>query len=122
MIAGKTWGLTKPLFSNENFEVHRIEVKPKHHCSKHKHEYKHNMFFVETGKLRVKVWKSDYDLCDETLLHSGDIMDVAPGEFHQFETLEAYTIAFEIYYSEPISGDIVRERCGGKNDIQLQGR
>jgi mannose-6-phosphate isomerase-like protein (cupin superfamily) len=117
MKNGKTWGETKLLFSNDNFEVHRIDIKQDMHCSKHKHVHKHNIFYVERGKLRVKVWKNDYDLVDETTLKAGDIMDVAPGEYHQFETMDERTVAFEIYYSEPISGDIVRETCGGKNDI-----
>lgn len=117
MINGKVWGETKLLFKNDNFELHRINIKANSHCSKHMHRFKHNMFYVEFGTLKVKVWKNDYDLVDETILTSGDIMDVAPGEYHQFETIDCITTAFEIYYSEPISGDILRDTCGGKNDI-----
>ena len=117
MKQGKVWGHTELIFKNENCEVHRIEIKPNSHCSKHKHSYKHNIFFVEKGILNIKVWKNDYDLIDTTKLSSGDRMDVAPNEFHQFETKDDYTIAFEIYYSEPISGDIVRENCGGGNEV-----
>ena len=83
MKSGKAWGLTKSLFSNDNFEVHRIEIKCKGFCSKHLHRYKHNIFFVESGCLKVKVWKNDYNLVDETKLDAGEIMDVSPGEYHQ---------------------------------------
>ena len=113
MKSGKCWGETRSLFTNENCEVHRIGILEKGYCSKHAHRHKHNIFYVEAGHLKVKVWKNDYDLVDETILGPGDIMDVAPGEYHQFEALKN-TIAFEIYYSEPISGDIVRESVGGK--------
>jgi hypothetical protein len=43
-------------------------------------------------------------------------MTVAPGEYHQFETIKDSAIVYEIYYSHPISGDIVRSTCGGKNE------
>ena len=38
--AGKVWGKTANIFSNPNFEVHRIEVNKGGYCSKHKHKYK----------------------------------------------------------------------------------
>ena len=40
-------------------------------CSKHLHKYKWNGFYVESGKMRVKVWQKDYDLVDETILEKG---------------------------------------------------
>jgi mannose-6-phosphate isomerase-like protein (cupin superfamily) len=113
MIAYKIWGSTKCLFENNNFEVHRIGIYKDGYCSKHMHMHKVNCFYVEAGKLKVRVWKKDYNLCDETILGPGDIMDVKPGEYHQFEAAQD-TIAFEIYYSEPISGDIIRESVGGR--------
>ena len=113
MKAGKVWGETRLLFKNDNFEVHRIEVKSMGYCSKHMHKYKHNMFYVEKGILVIDVWKNDYDLIDETHLHAGEIMDVAPGQYHRFENVGEPVVAYEIYYSEPISGDIVRESVGG---------
>mgnify|MGYP000713293983 FL=1 len=42
--AGKVWGKTANIFSNPNFEVHRIEVNKGGYCSKHKHKYKFNAF------------------------------------------------------------------------------
>lgn len=112
MKQGKIWGETELIFKNDNFEAHRIFVKKGGYCSKHYHQYKHNIFYVELGNLLVKVQKNNYNLIDGTNLFSGDKMDVNPNEMHWFEALDD-TIAFEIYYSEPISGDIVRESCGG---------
>jgi len=114
MISGKAWGATQLIFKNENFEVHRIDIMPNCFCSKHKHEYKHNIFYIEEGLLFVKVWKKDYDLIDITSLEKGQMMDVSPGEFHQFSTQDKPVVAYEIYYSKPIGGDIIRETCGGR--------
>ena len=35
-------------------------------------------WFVESGKMMVKVWQNDYDLVDETILNPGDFMRVKP--------------------------------------------
>lgn len=114
MISGKCWGSTRCLFQNDNFEVHRIVIKKGGYCSKHYHKYKHNIFYVESGRLEVEVWKNEYNLIDKTELGNNDITDVKPGEYHRFKAIED-TLAFEIYYPEPISGDIVRESVGGSN-------
>jgi quercetin dioxygenase-like cupin family protein len=112
MMFNKVWGSTKCLFKNENFEVHRIVIKKGGYCSCHKHEYKHNIFYVEYGHLEVEVWKNEYELIDITTLTDGSITDIKPGEFHRFKALQD-TLAFEIYYPEPISGDIIRKDHGG---------
>jgi len=113
MIQGKVWGSTTLLFKNDNFELHRITIYAGYKCSKHKHEYKYNMFYVEQGHLKIHVWKNDYKLCDTTEIVTGEITNVSPNEYHQFESVKD-TIAYEIYYSKPISNDIIRETCGGK--------
>ncbi len=113
MIAGKAWGLTQTLFNKNNVEIHRIEINQGGFCSKHRHLHKYNAFFVERGKLRVSVWKDDYDLIDETIIEAGGLTVVEPGEFHQFHAMES-TVAFEIYWVE-ITKDIERESCGGQS-------
>ena len=112
MIAGKVWGMTENIFSNHNFEFHRIEVKKGGFCSKHKHVHKYNGFYVEKGMLVVSVWKSGYDLIDKTTIKSGQFHIVPPQEFHQFEAKED-TIAFELYWAGFDPNDIVREDHGG---------
>ena len=47
MKAGKVWGDTVNIFSNHNFEFHRIQVKKGGYCSKHKHLHKFNGFYIE---------------------------------------------------------------------------
>jgi len=109
---GKVWGNTSEIFNQHNVEIHRIEAKKGGYCSIHKHEHKYNMFFVESGMLRIKVWKNDYDLVDETIITNQEMSIVQPGEFHQFDALEN-TIAYEIYWTSLKSSDIIRKDSGG---------
>ena len=111
MKAGKIWGKTELIHANGVLEFHRIEYKKDVACSKHKHEFKWNGFFVESGKMKVLVWQKDYDLVDETILNPGDFMQVKPGVFHQFVGLED-GVAFELYWAEFDHNDIKRESVG----------
>ena len=108
---GKVWGSTTEIRKTENFSLHRLYIKSGGVCSKHKHNFKFNGFFVESGKLLIKTWKSDYDLVDETILKDLDYTEVAPPEYHQFEALED-TVCYEFYFNHPISEDIIRENRG----------
>jgi mannose-6-phosphate isomerase-like protein (cupin superfamily) len=111
MKAGKVWGQTELLEANGVLEFHRIKAKAGGVCSKHKHKFKWNGFFVESGKMIIRVWKKNYDLVDETILEPGQYTKVAPGEYHQFEAIED-TIAFELYLAEFDHNDIERESVG----------
>ena len=53
------------------------------------HKYKWNGFFVESGKMLVRVWQDDQGLVDETILNAGDFTQVKPGKVHQFEVHRA---------------------------------
>ena len=109
---GKIWGQTQPLFNKNNVEIHRIETNKGGHCSKHKHDFKYNCFYVEKGKLKITAWKNDYDLVDVTILTDGEATTVPPREYHTFEALED-SVCYEIYWVELSDKDIVRENCGG---------
>ena len=111
MKAGKIWGQTELIHANGVLEFHRIEYKKDVACSKHKNEFKWNGFFVESGKMMVKVWQKDYDLVDETILNAGDFMRVKPGVYHQFIGMED-GVAFELYWAEFDHNDIKRETVG----------
>ena len=111
MKSGKIWGTTELLEANGVLEFHRIEMKSGGVCSKHLHEYKWNGFFVESGKMLIRVWQKDYDLVDETLLEAGQYTKVKPGVYHQFQCLED-GIAFELYWAEFNHDDIKRETIG----------
>ena len=110
---GKAWGNTQSLFNKNNVEIHRIEIDKGGYCSKHKHDYKYNCFYVEKGKLKITAWKNDYDLVDVTILTDGEATTVPPREYHMFNALEN-CVCYEIYWVELSKDDIVRENCGGK--------
>ena len=111
MKSGKIWGETELIHANGVLEFHRIKFKKNVACSKHKHKFKWNGFFVESGKMKVLVWQNDYDLVDETILNAGDFMQVKPGVFHQFVGMED-GVAFELYWAEFDHNDIERETVG----------
>ena len=48
MKQGKIWGQTELIHANGVLEFHRIDFKKNVQCSKHKHKYKWNGFFIES--------------------------------------------------------------------------
>ena len=61
MHSGKVWGVTSLIEANSSLEFHKINIKKGGVCSKHKHKYKWNGFYVDSGKLIIRVWKNDYE-------------------------------------------------------------
>ena len=117
MKTGKIWGSTKEVLNKNNVSIHRIEITKGSSCSKHYHDHKYNVFFVEKGKLLIRHWQNDYDLIDETVLLPGESCNIPPKHYHQFIGLED-SIAYEIYYVELDDKDIYRENCGSaKHEI-----
>ena len=109
--AGKIWGQTELIEANGSCEFHRIDFVKGGTCSKHKHEYKWNGFYVMSGEMKIRVWQKDYDLVDETILKAGDFTQVKPGVYHQFEGVKD-GVAFELYWAEFNHDDISRETVG----------
>jgi mannose-6-phosphate isomerase-like protein (cupin superfamily) len=113
--SGKVWGNTELIFRNSAVEMHRISVMPGGECSKHKHNYKWNGFYVEKGCLEILVWQDEYDLVDRTVLRCGDMSLVRPGLYHQFKGCSSdglATVAFELYFANFQHDDIIRESVG----------
>jgi len=117
MKAGKIWGQTELIHANGVLEFHRIEYKKGFKCSEHEHRYKWNGFYVESGKMIVRVWQdADQEgLVDETILEAGQFTQVKPGKIHQFEGLED-GVAFELYWANFSVHDIQRESVGHLKD------
>ena len=109
--AGKIWGQTELVHANGVLEFHRIDFKAGGVCSKHKHQFKWNGFYVVSGRMKIRVWQKDYDLIDETILGPGDFTRVKPGLMHSFEGIED-GVAFELYWAEFNHDDIQRETVG----------
>lgn len=114
VVRGKIWGNTKTLFNQNNVEIARIEAVKGGYCSEHKHEHKYNLFFVESGKMEVVIYRPDADAIieDRIILDKGESTYVEPGLYHKFSALED-TVAYEIYWVE-LNEDIVRRVVGGK--------
>ena len=110
-ISGKIWGSTELILANSSLEFHKIDFIKGGVCSKHKHEYKWNGFYVMYGQLKIRVWQKDYELVDETILKAGDFTAVKPGLYHSFEGL-ADGVAFELYWANFDHNDIERESVG----------
>ena len=110
--SGKIWGSTELVHANGVLEFHRIEYRAGYKCSEHWHKTKWNGFYVESGRMLVRVWQDDQDgLVDETVLEAGDFTQVKPGKVHQFEGLED-GVAFELYWAEFDHNDIERRTIG----------
>ena len=113
MKAGKIWGNTELVHANGVLEFHRIQYRAGYKCSEHYHKHKWNGFFVESGKMIVRVWQTadQEGLVDETVLSAGDFTQVKPGLVHQFEGVED-GVAFELYWAEFNHNDIERRTVG----------
>ena len=111
---GKVWGWTSEIFSKNNVDINLINSSQGGFCSKHKHHHKHNMFFILSGQMEIKIWKNDYDLIDTTILEKEQFCVIAPGEYHMFRSLSEKTMAIEIYWVELDKKDIIRDDVGGQ--------
>lgn len=113
----KIWGTTQVLVMTPMFEMHRLVIKPFHRCSYHRHVFKHNSFYVLRGTLYIDVERPGRHrgkAIDSHTLNSGDTFSVPPGVRHQFRTGAGKPcLALEMYYTEPLSEDIIRDDQGG---------
>lgn len=115
MLQGKIWGSTQCIFYNNNVEVHRISAHKGGYCSIHEHTSKYNLFYLESGKLKVTIFRNENkeaNPTDSTILTPGMSSIVVPGEKHMFEALDD-SVAYEIYWVELDTNDIMRYEEGG---------
>ena len=112
----KIWGITSPLVVTPMFEMHQLFVEPNMQCSLHIHRFKHNAFYVLSGTLFIDLaeGENEYDTEPRTkILLTGDYTTIRPGVHHKFRTEYGCCSALEMYYTEPLSEDIVRRTIGG---------
>lgn len=110
----KIWGTTQPLIVTPMFEMHRLVIKAAHRCSFHVHRFKHNAFYTLRGFLYIDEVAQDHQPMTTHFMPPHDWYTVAPGVYHQFRTSEAYgCTALEMYFTEPLSEDILRRNVGG---------
>lgn len=108
----KSWGVTQLIFAHGGVECHRIDFKEGWRCSKHRHACKWNRFVVLEGELRVVIFQED-GTRDETVVVPGQVTDVPPGVWHQFEGMLS-GVALEFYWTVLEAADIERANTGGR--------
>lgn len=113
---GKIWGENLLIFKNDVVQINQVYIKKGGRCSKHKHNHKNNIFFIQKGKLFVEQWRAN-DIVDETILVDRDMLDIDSQIYHRFTALED-TQAIEIYYLNIDIQDIDREDCGSIIDVE----
>lgn len=107
---GKIWGENILLFNNGVIQINQIFIKKGGRCSKHLHQHKNNIFFVQKGELIIEEWKPN-GLVDITILKDEQMSEIKPGIYHRF-TAKEDTSAIEIYYLQINEHDIIREDIG----------
>ena len=103
----KAWGFTQEIFNKNNVSIHRININKNGTCSRHYHNYKNNIFFIESGMILLQIWRKHLEKPEELILKTGEQFTVSPNIEHRFIALEN-TIAYEIYYVELQDDDIIR--------------
>ena len=110
MIEGKVWGKIQHVLSTGFFEIKRLKIKNGGFCSKHKHSFKFNGFFIESGELEITTWKDG--LKQIVVLSSGDFLEIEPCVSHKFFALSE-VVCYEMYWTQLINNDIERFDEGG---------
>ena len=110
MISEKPWGSTERIEWNPFMSFHRAFVAAGHRCSTHSHANKWNGFFVEFGRLNVRVFEPEETVIE---MGPGGYLSVPPGVKHRFESVTD-VVLFEIYWPAEQAEDIIREDEGGR--------
>jgi mannose-6-phosphate isomerase len=103
-IDEKPWGREIVFAANHRFAGKILEVNGGQRMSLHYHQTKHEIFFVQTGRLIL--WSGpDRDHMERLPLAAGATIDLPPGTLHRIETLEDSVL---LEASSPELDDIVR--------------
>ena len=104
-IIDKIWGNTSELLSINSVSINRLNITANSKCSRHYHQYKYNIFYIENGSIIVHIWKDDKQ--ESFVLKSGESLTIPPNTQHQFESI-CDSVVYEIYYTLTTSDDIIR--------------
>lgn len=118
-VIGKVWGRTRPVFANQNAEVHHASIEPHTYCSRHFHQWKWNQFYVLSGELQVHYYANDVSTIptQTVTVRAGEQFRVPPRQWHKFEAVGSPVELIEVYWAEEVlAGDIVRADVGGRRE------
>jgi mannose-6-phosphate isomerase-like protein (cupin superfamily) len=104
LIVEKPWGRELIFAANARFGGKILEIRGGERLSLHLHRTRHEVFYVQRGRLTLWVGDNAHQL-DRLNLESGDTVDLPPGTIHRMETADD-TVLVEA--SSPELNDIVR--------------
>ena len=113
MKQGKVWGTTEEIFNNGIVSVHRLKIEKDGYCSKHRHQFKSNIFHVISGNLKIEIWRDSIEH-DDTVVVTGETCEIEPLVFHRFKALTDVE-CLEIYETRLRGEDVERETSGGSD-------
>lgn len=83
----KGWGHEVWIHNDERYCGKILVVKAGKRCSLHFHAKKHETFYVQSGRLRMRLRHRDGR--EESFeMKKGDILEIEPGTAHQFTGIE----------------------------------
>lgn len=85
----KGWGYEKWIVNKEDYCGKILWFAKNKKCSWHFHKIKDEVFFIRTGRLKVRYgYDKDINKCEEVVLEPGDNFHVPTGLIHQMEAIE----------------------------------
>ena len=85
----KGWGFERWIVNNEKYCGKLLFFNKGKRCSWHYHKIKDEVFYIQSGKIRVLYSDNDdIDKAEETILNAGDNFHVYVGLRHQMIALE----------------------------------
>jgi len=91
----KVWGRELTLVNNQHYCSKLMEALPNFQCSLHKHNIKHETFFVLQGVLGVQFGNDPSKLTTE-FKGVGDPLAVPPGLWHRFWAVDGPCLFLEV--------------------------
>jgi len=101
----KIWGKNTEIFRNGAVSVNFLNLVKGGTCSYHYHKFKSNIFYVISGKLKIRTEIGEH------ILHPNENFSVPPLLKHQFEAVEP-SFVVEIMFVAYNHDDIIRETKG----------
>lgn len=103
-VTTKIWGTTERVAIEDGMHMHRIAFEAGGVCSEHLHNYRHNLFYVLSGMLLIRIWWEPNRIT-ERILVAGEALSVPCGVKHQFEGIQS-GVALEVYWLDSSDGEV----------------
>jgi D-lyxose ketol-isomerase len=84
------WIVNKPQYCGKILTLYRSKK-----CSEHFHKRKDETFFLQSGKIFLRVKEKESEPFQEWILEPGDAFHLTPGLIHQFEGIAEESQIFE---------------------------